>query len=127
MDEPFRPPGASFATLLRVAGTYCHPEADEEAYGGLVRRARREHDHEMALFKQDLRLALAHPERVPEEELRRRVRYFDRNAPRFLRRLWHDLYPGEAPPGQPPPGRSLPGQSLPGQPPPGRSLPGRGD
>ncbi|MDN3359934.1 hypothetical protein [Actinomadura sp. DC4] len=87
-----------YATLFGVTGTYCHPEADEEAYGALRRLAGRANDAPMALFKEELRRALTHPEEVPEEALYREVQYGDGGAAEFLRRLWRDLYPEEPTP-----------------------------
>ncbi|MBG0816638.1 hypothetical protein [Planomonospora sp. ID82291] len=81
------------SVLLRVCATYCHPEADEGAYDGLKRLARRPDDAEMAQFKAELRRALAAPAEAPP--LYRAVRYGDGDVESFLRRLWRDLYPDE--------------------------------
>jgi hypothetical protein len=89
----------TFGTLLRVAATYCHPAADENAYDGLKRLARRGADPEMSRFKEELRQALRAPADVPQADLYREVQYGDGSAERFLRRLWHDLYPDEPVPG----------------------------
>ena len=37
-----RHPDGPFATLIRIATTYCSPDADEDAYAGLKRLAKRE-------------------------------------------------------------------------------------
>ena len=87
-----------FTALFRVTGTYCHPEADDKAYADLRRLARRENDESMARFKEELRRALTCPEELPGAELYREVQYDDGSADRFLRRLWHDLYPDEPTP-----------------------------
>jgi hypothetical protein len=86
---------APFATLVRIAGTYCHAEADEEAYEGLKRLAQRENDEEMTRFKRELHTALRSLPNATRVELYYRVRYEDGSAVRFLRRLWRDLYPHE--------------------------------
>ncbi|MDA0637954.1 hypothetical protein OUY22_31480 [Nonomuraea sp. MCN248] len=78
--------------LVRVCGTYCHPEADAAAYGSLRRLARRD-DDEMTRFRTELRRALRTGDVPPG--LFRAVRYPDGSAESFLRRLWEDLYPGE--------------------------------
>ncbi len=86
-----------FATLLRVTGTYCHPEADGEAYEALKLLARREnHDEEMTRFKKELREALTSPSNALRLDLYSATRYEDRSATYFLHRLWNDLYPGES-------------------------------
>lgn len=102
MNEPFwqTKPDAPFATLINVARTYCHPELDEDAYESLRRLAQRDDDEEMTTFKQELRDGLVRPEKVPQAELSRAVQYDDGSADKFLRRLWHDLYPDEPVPGQ---------------------------
>ncbi|MGI5268809.1 hypothetical protein ACQEUU_06640 [Nonomuraea sp. CA-218870] len=79
--------------LVRVCGTYCHPEADADAYGSLRRLARRQDDAEMTRFRMELRRALSSGD-VPAG-LFLAVRYPDGSAEAFLRRLWEDLYPGE--------------------------------
>ena len=63
-----RHPDGPFATLIRVATTYCSPDADEEAYEGLKRLAKRENDREMRVFKTELREALRDPTRLPDDE-----------------------------------------------------------
>ncbi|MER7209951.1 hypothetical protein [Streptosporangium sp. NPDC000239] len=90
------------SVLLRVCATYCHPEADQDAYDSLRRLAVRPGDREMALFKAELCRALTDPDQVPPS-LYTAVRYDDGSAERFLRRLWGDLYPDEPVPN--PPGR----------------------
>jgi hypothetical protein len=83
----------TFATLVGVAGTYCHAEADEDAYAALRRRARRPDDEEMARFESELRDALTWLPAAAGLALYSRVRYEDGSTPAFLRRLWRDLYP----------------------------------
>jgi hypothetical protein len=97
MSELQPPPAgpASFATLVRIAGTYCHPEAGEEAYEDLRRLARREGDEDMVRFKHELRDALAELPGPVRVALYDRVQYDDGSAVKFLRRLWRDLYPDE--------------------------------
>lgn len=90
----------SFATLVRVAGTYCHAEADEDAYPTLRRRARRPDDEEMVRFKGELREAVTSLPAAAGLALYGRVRYEDGSARAFLRRLWRDLYPDEPVPGE---------------------------
>jgi hypothetical protein len=100
MSETFwrKNPDSPFATLVRIAATYCHPEADEDAYDDLKLRARRATSEEMLVFKQQLREAIVNPQDVPQKELSREVQYDDGSAEKFLRRLWHDLYPDEPTP-----------------------------
>lgn len=88
---------APFATLLRVVGTYCHPEAGPDAYDDLITLARtRDDDEEMRRFKDELRRVLAgdrtglHP-----DALFAATAYGDGSDDAFLRRLWRDLYPSE--------------------------------
>ena len=71
-----RHPDGPFATLIRIATTYCSPDADEDAYAGLKRLAKRENVEEMRVFKDELREALRDPNRLPDDELSgvRRVR-----------------------------------------------------
>ena len=92
MTEP------AFATLIRVAGTYCHAEADENAYEELKRLAWRADDEEMTRFKTELRDALTSLPTASRMALYYRVRYEDGSAVRFLRRLWRDLYPRDSVP-----------------------------
>lgn len=95
-------PDAPFVTLVRVAGTYCHPEADEEAYDSLKHLVKQDSD-EMRIFKHELRRALQRPDEVPVAILSQEVQYDDGSAEKFLRRLWRDLYPDEANPADPAP------------------------
>jgi len=99
-----RHPGGPFVTLIAVAATYLHPEADEPE--ALRRRTRRagEGDEEMRVFKAELREAIAHPERLPGDELSRNVQWdFGGSTEVFLRLLWWYLYRDEpaAAPGAP--------------------------
>jgi hypothetical protein len=90
-----RHPDGLFATLIRVAATYCHPEQELDAYDDLKRLAGRKGDEEMQVFKAELRQAIEDPSRLPGDELSREVQYDDGSAEKFLRRLWRDLYGGE--------------------------------
>lgn len=94
-----RNPDAPFVTLVRVAATYCHPEASDDAYDVLKELARRNEDEEVILFKRDLREAILNPGVVPEADLDYEVQYDDGSAVSFLHRLWRDLYPDEPIPG----------------------------
>lgn len=97
MSEDFwsKDTSAPFATLVRVAGTYCHPEADDEAYDDLKTIARDEGDPEMAAFKDELRRGILAPDEVPGDDLYWEVQYDDGSTEKFLHRLWRDLYPDE--------------------------------
>jgi hypothetical protein len=90
-----RDPNGPFATLIRVASTYLHPENYD--LDSLTRLAKREDDHEMRVFKSELREALSHPSRLPGDELSWAVQYDEGSDEAFLRQLWHDLY-GDATP-----------------------------
>jgi hypothetical protein len=86
-------PDAPFATLIRIATTYLHPEAyDLES---LQLLAEDEGDEEMRVFKGELRRAIKNPDQVPDEELSYHVEYDDASPQAFLRRLWQDLYGDE--------------------------------
>jgi hypothetical protein len=94
-----RHPDGPFATLIRIATTYLHPEADD--LESLQRLAKRENDKEMYTFKAELREAIKDPDQLPDDELWESVEYSDGSDEAFLRRLWHDLYgdePFDAPP-----------------------------
>jgi len=88
-----RHPHGPFATLIRIATTYLHPEADD--LESLQRLARRESDEEMQTFKAELREAIDDPDQLPDDELSKHVRYEDGSPEAFLRRLWRDLYGDE--------------------------------
>lgn len=92
-----RHPDGPFVTLIAVAATYCSPDAYDEAYDDLVRRARAADadDEEMRVFKAELRQALADPSALPDDELSEAVEYDDGSDEGFLRRLWCDLYGDE--------------------------------
>jgi hypothetical protein len=90
-----RHPDGPFATLIRVATTYLHPEADD--LESLQRLAKREDRPEMRAFKAGLRQAITHPGQLPGAELSSHVQYDDGSPEKFLRRLWRDLY-GDEPP-----------------------------
>jgi hypothetical protein len=88
-----RHPDGPFATLIRIATTYLHPEADDlESLQQLMKRNDRP---EMRVFKAELRQAIAHPDQLPGDELFRHVQYDDGSDEKFLRRLWRDLYGDE--------------------------------
>jgi hypothetical protein len=88
-----RHPDGPFATLIRVATTYLHPDADD--LESLQSLAKRENDKEMGAFKAELREAIKNPDRVPADELSKHVQYEDGNPDAFLRRLWRELYGDE--------------------------------
>ena len=89
-----RHPDGPFATLIRIATTYLHPEADD--LESLQRLAERKNDTEMRAFNAELRKALKDPGQLPDDELSKHVRYEEGSSEAFLRRLWRDLY-GEEP------------------------------
>lgn len=95
MDDFYwkRHPDGPFATLIRIATTYLHPEVDD--LESLRQLAKLSDDPEMRAFKDELRQAIAHPEEVPRDELSSHVEYEDGSPEKFLRRLWRDLYDGE--------------------------------
>lgn len=80
---------------MRVARTYCHPEADEDAYDDLSYVANREDDPEMPRFKSELRRAITDPGHFPDDEPSRAVECDDGSSAKFLRRLWQHLYANE--------------------------------
>ena len=88
-----RHPDGPFATLIRIATTYLHPEADD--LESLQQLAERKDRPEMRVFKAELRQAIAHPDQLPGDELFRHVQYDDGSDEKFLRRLWRDLYGDE--------------------------------
>ncbi len=88
-----RHPDGPFATLIRVATTYLHPEADDlESLRELAKSGDRP---EMHTFKAELRQAIAYPGQVLGDELFSHVVYEDGSTGAFLRRLWRDLYGDE--------------------------------
>ena len=93
-----RHPCGPFGTLIDVAATYCSPDADPGDYERLKRLAARKDDQQMRVFKAELRQALADPGQLPRGELDTAAEYSDENDEKFLRRLWRDLYGGEAVP-----------------------------
>lgn len=95
MDDFYwkRNPSAPFATLIRIATTYLHPEADN--LESLQVRAKRENDEQMRTFKAELRQAIEHLDLVPDDELSSHVEFDDGSTEAFLHRLWHDLYGDE--------------------------------
>jgi hypothetical protein len=87
-----RHPDGPFATLIRIATTYLHPEVDElEALQKLAKRD----NVEMRTFKTELRKAIKNPAQLPDDELSKHVRYEDGSPEAFLLRLWRDLYGDE--------------------------------
>jgi hypothetical protein len=88
-----RHPDGPFATLIRIASSYLHPETDEPE--SLQRRAQRDDDEEMQAFKAELRQAIQNPDQVPRAELSRNVQYEDGSPEAFLARLWRELYGDE--------------------------------
>jgi hypothetical protein len=96
MDQPYwiRHPDGPFVTLIAVATTYLHPEADELE---LLRERAKDDDSdpEIRVFKTELRQAIAHPDQLPGDELFRHVQYDDGSDEKFLRRLWRELYGDE--------------------------------
>jgi hypothetical protein len=65
MDQLYwiRHPDGPFTTLIRIAATYLHPEADDlESLQQLAKRADRP---EMRIFKSELRQAITHPGPAP--------------------------------------------------------------
>lgn len=88
-----RCPEGPFTTLIRIATTYLHPEADD--LESLQRLAKRENDEEMNAFKVELREAIKDPDQLPDDELSKHVRYEDGSPGAFMRRLWRDLYGDE--------------------------------
>lgn len=88
-----RHPDSPFATLIRLATTYLHPEADD--LESLQRLAKRENDQVMDRFKAELREAIKDPSQLPDDELSKHVEYDDGSTDAFLRRLWRDLYGDE--------------------------------
>jgi hypothetical protein len=96
MNQPYwiRHPDGPFVTLIAVATTYLHPEADQLEL--LQERAKDDDsDPEMRVFKAELRQAITHPDQVPRAELSSHVQYDDGSPEKFLRRLWRDLYGDE--------------------------------
>jgi hypothetical protein len=66
-------PDGPFATLIRVAATYCDPEQDMDTYDDLKHLARQDDDADIEVFKSELRRALNDPSRLPGDELGSRV------------------------------------------------------
>lgn len=76
-----RHPNGPFATLIRIATTYLHPEADD--LESLQRLAKRENDKDMRAFKAEFREAIKDPGQLPDEELSKSVRYEDGSPEAF--------------------------------------------
>ena len=84
MNQPYwiRHPDGPFVTLIAIATTYLHPEADELEL--LQERAKDDDgDPEMRVFKAELRQAITHPDQVPRAELSTHVQYDD-GSPRSV-------------------------------------------
>lgn len=88
-----RHPDGPFATLIAVAANYLDPENYD--LDSLKALARREDDHEMRVFKSELRQALSDPGQLPGEELSDSVEFGHGSDEAFLRWLWHELYGDE--------------------------------
>jgi hypothetical protein len=93
-----RHPDGPFATLIAVATGHFHPEWPCPAL--LRRRANREPDEEMRIFKAQLREAIMHPERLPGDELFDSVQHDYGSDAAFLEQLWRYLY-GDEPAAEP--------------------------
>ena len=95
MDQPYwiQHPDGPFTTLIRIATTYLHPEADDlESLQQLTKRA----DHpEMRIFKSELRQSITHPDLVPRGEIASHVQHDGGSPEKFPRRLWRDLCDNE--------------------------------
>jgi hypothetical protein len=100
-----RCPAGPFAALIRIASTYLHPECACPAR--LRRRAgRAEDDAEMRAFKDELREAILHPERLPGDELSGHVQHDYGSDEAFMEQLWRYLYGAEPVAGPGVPGAS---------------------
>jgi hypothetical protein len=90
-----RHPDGPFVTLIGVAATYLHPEANQPEELRSRARLAAEDDEEMRTFKAELREAILHPERLPGGELISNVQPDYRDPGIFLERLWWYLYRDE--------------------------------
>jgi hypothetical protein len=88
-----RHPDGPFATLIAIARTYLDPENYD--IDALKRRAKREDDQRMQVFKAEFRAAIRDPSLLPGDELFENVAYDDGSDAAFLRRLWRELYGDE--------------------------------
>jgi hypothetical protein len=95
LQQPYwkRHPDGPFTTLIAVATTYLHPEADD--LESLQELAKLDDRPEMRAFKAELRQAINHPDQLPRDELFDHVQYDDGSNEAFLSRLWRDLYGDE--------------------------------
>lgn len=93
-------PDVPFHTLLCVAGAYCHPEADAEAYGDLIRLARtRPEDPEVVRVKDELgRVLTGNTAGLHPDALFTAACYPDGSDIAFATRLWRHLFAGEQAP-----------------------------
>lgn len=93
-------PDAPFHTLLCVAGTYCHPEADPDAYTDLIRLARtRPDDPQVVQVKAELvRILVGDTEGLHPDALFTAACYPDGSDLAFASRLWRHLFAGEPAP-----------------------------
>ena len=88
-----RHPDGPFATLIRVATNYLHPETWDL---DLLKRFSNRDDFDKArVFKSELREALRDPGRLPGDELSDSVQYDNGSTEAFLVWLWHELYGDE--------------------------------
>ena len=88
-----RHPDSPFATLIRVATNYLHPENWDLDL--LKRFAKRDDLDDARVFKSELREALRDPARLPGDELSDSVEYDNGSDEAFLRWLWFELYGDE--------------------------------
>jgi hypothetical protein len=88
-----RHPDGPFATLIRVATNYLHPENWDLDL--LKRFAKRDDLDDARVFKSELREALRDPDRLPGDELSESVEYDNGSDVAFLRWLWFELYGDE--------------------------------
>jgi hypothetical protein len=94
-----RHPDGPFATLIRIATNYLHPEWYDL---DLLKRFAKLDDDEVRVFKSELREALRDPARLPDGgryghdgELSESVQYDHGSDVAFLVWLWHELYGDE--------------------------------
>jgi hypothetical protein len=88
-----RHPDGPFATLIRIATIYLHPENWDLDL--LKRFVKRDDFDEARVFKSELRQALRDPARLPGDELSDSVQYDNGSDVAFLVWLWCELYGDE--------------------------------
>lgn len=93
-------PDAPYATFLSMVESYCHPEADDDAYDALKRRVKRTDVEDVRVFKRELSELIVNPSVLPKYALDTAAGHDDGSDERFLARLWKDLYPEEPYPGK---------------------------